>query len=255
MKLAKVAFLGSLIIFLSLEAVIVWPNFFYWPLLALNLAIFFTIYLVTRHRPEELDWLNFLILPLVLLNSLVVCVGLLPIVSFWDKFVNQALFVAAVYFFIIYIRNLWLYFNFPERPNNLINFSAGVGFLAFWLSAAAIFGLQLFLNLSYLTLILILAIVAGLLAYENLVINNLKIKDNWWFALLVSFITLQIGWALYFLPFVYSVLALVLALIYYVVMSVIRLYLLGNLQKRTLKPLLIYIIIILALVFLTIRWR
>ena len=255
MKTGVAAFLTGVVIFLGLEAMLAWPNFFYLPLILINFSIVFSVYLLARENKLNWTWINFSWLPIIFINSLVLACGLIPQISFWNKLLLQAIFVAAVYFFIFYIRNLWLYFNFPDRPNNLDNFSFGLSILSAFFCASSVFGLQLFLSLPYLILALIISALLLLLVFCSLWTARLVEREIWPMLLILFFIFLQIVWALYFLPFDYSVIAFVMTLVFYLALNLMRLNLRQALNRYSLKPLLIYVGIIFVIILATVRWR
>jgi len=255
MKSSVAAFLSGLIIILGLEAMLFWPNFFYIPLIIINAAIFFTVYLLIQENNLRWRWITFSILPIIFINSLVLSCALVPQITLWNKVLLQIIFASALYFFLFYIRNLWLYFNFPDRPNNLDNFSFGMALVTAFFCASSIFGLQLFLSLPYLVLAIILAVLLTLLAFCNLWMARLFDLESWPLLLIVLFLFVQMIWSLYFLPFDYTVLSFIMTLVFYLVLSLARLDLKKMLNRHNLKPLLIYAAILLVLIMATMRWH
>ncbi|MEI7452482.1 MAG: hypothetical protein WCK37_04775 [Candidatus Falkowbacteria bacterium] len=255
MKSSVVALLSGLIIILGLEAMLLWPTLFLVPLIIINLAIFFSVFLLVRENNLRWRWIVFSALPIIFINALVVSCGLIPQITLWNKILLQIIFFAAVYFFLFYIRNLWLYFNFPERPNNLDNFSFGMAIVTAFFCSSAIFGLQLFLSLPYLILAVIIAAILTLLVFCNLWMSRLFGLELWPLLLILFFLFIQIVWALYFLPFDYTVLSFVMTLVFYLALSLARLDLRQMLNRHNLKPLLIYVGIVLLIILATVRWH
>jgi len=255
MKSGVVAFLTGLLIFFGLETMLFFPKFFYLPLGLMNLAIVFSIYLLAREKRLDWTWINFSFLPLIFVNSLVLACGLIPQITFWNKLLLQAIFCSAIYFFLFYARNLWLFFNFPERPNNLNNFSLGLAIVTAFFCSSSIFGLQLFLNLPYLVLTIIISVLLVILIFCNLWIAGLASRELWSLLLVLFFIFIQIIWTLYFLPFDYNAIAFIMTLVFYLSLNLVRLNLRQTLNRYNLKPLLIYAVAVFVIILATVRWR
>jgi len=255
MKFKKSAIAILIISAAALEAILVWPKAVYVAFGLINLLVVLEIWRLAGFGRIKRGWLNLIILPLIFITGTIAYVSLLPESIFLNKILSQCIFAATLYFLYVYFRQLHVFLREPERPNHLLSFSSGATFLALFLAVSAIFGLQLFLNLSYWILMLIIILIALGLTYQFLWLNSLQRGENWLFTGVIVFVMAQIFWALYFLPFDYNVLGLLLVLAYYVLISVLKFYLTDSLHRRQLKPLFIFVAVILFLIFLTVRWR
>jgi hypothetical protein len=167
----------------------------------------------------------------------------------------QALFILIIGFNFSYFKNIYSSLFHPDQPNNLPDLSSNFSFLSWFFLLSAVYGLQLFLDLSYWILILVLIILALLTTYQYLWINNLKGKENHILIFLSAFVVAQLAWSVYFLPFDYNSLGIIMALIYYVFLNLMRLYLGHNWYKKNLQSLLVFAGLIMLFVLLTLKWR
>ncbi len=254
MKPGQLIVLTNLSLWLAMEAFVFWPKLFYVIILLINIILALAVYYLMRRADLGRQWWNLWLLPFLFLNSVIAYTILIPQDIWFNKFFIQALFLLIIGFNFSYFKQAYDYIFHPEQPNNLPGLSANFIFLAwfFWLSA--IYGLQLFLDLSYWILILVLIGLALLSTYQYLWVNRFKGKDNFIFVVLSAFIVAQLAWSVYFLPFDYSSLGIIMALIYYVFLNLIRLYLSDNWNKKNLKSLLVFAGVIMILVLLTLKW-
>ncbi|MEI7620165.1 MAG: hypothetical protein WCJ57_01175 [Candidatus Falkowbacteria bacterium] len=255
MKPGQIIVLTNLSTWILLEIFIFWPKFFYLILLLLNITLITAVYSLMRKAELGRAWWNFWILPFLVLNSVVAYAILIPQDIWFNKLFIQALFILIIGFNFSYFKNIYNSVFHSDQPNNLPNISANFSFLSWFFMLSAIYGLQLFLNLSYWILIIVLIVSALLTTYQYLWINNLRGKENYIFVFLSAFVVSQLAWSAYFLPFDYNSLGIIMALIYYVFLNLTRLYLSHNWNKKNLQSLLIFAGTIMLLVLLTLKWR
>jgi len=72
--------------------------------------------------------------------------------------------------------------------------------------------------------------------------------------LLVCLVLVELAWSISFLTLSYYILGLILAICYYILIGLVRFYLLGTLDKKIAKLYLIYGFGALLIVLLTSRW-
>jgi hypothetical protein len=241
--------------FLALESFLIWPKAIFVAFGLINVALVLIIRYLVKKNPTAGGWGNFIILPVIFTSGIIAYTGLIPESVFANKLLVQFLFLVALYFLFHYLGELIKSLSQPEIPNDLINFSSGFSFLALFFSVSAILGLQLFLNLSYWILLLVIILLIAGLTYQFLWLNRLQPKDNRLLTIINVLVLAQITWVLYFLPFDYNILGLLLVLAFYLLINTLKFYLGGNLNRRHLKPLFIFVFIILLLIFLTVKWR
>ncbi|MFA7702777.1 MAG: hypothetical protein WCX80_04980, partial [Patescibacteria group bacterium] len=225
MKPGQIAILTNLSLWLLLETLVFWPKFFYLALLLLNIVLAVAIYLLLRKANLGNRLWNLWLLPFLVLNSVVAYAVLIPQDIWFNKFFIQALFILIIGFNFSYFKNVYSLIYHPEESSDLSGLSSNFSFLSWFFLLSAVYGLQLFLNLSYWILILVLIILAWLTTYQFLWLNNLRDRKNYILVSLSAFIMAQLAWCIYFLPFDYNSLGLIMALIYYVFLNLIRLYL------------------------------
>lgn len=255
MKSGQIIVLINLSLWLLLEAFVVWPEFFYIILLLLNIALIAAVYVLMKKSDLGNSWWKVWILPFLVLNSIVAYAILIPQDFWFNKFLLQALFLLIIGFNMSYFKNAYNLVHHPDQPHNLPSLSSNFSFLSWFFLLSAVYGLQLFLDLSYWILIIILIVLALLTTYQYLWANNIKGKDNYIFVFLSAFIVAQLAWSIYFLPFDYNSLGLIIALVYYVFLNLLRLYLGHHWNRKNLQSLLIFSGVIMLLILLTLKWR
>ena len=237
---------------MTIEAYVIWPHLFY-PGLAILAVLVVSVTLMIAPRPYNLEQtFNYLILPLTLSMSAAIYSTLLS-----SRSGVQFVSLLTTGFLFFYYSNVYRSWRFPEKyklENLEAVYSLG-SWLAMFFGASAVYGLQYFLSLpNWLPTIVLLAIVM-LLTYKSLWIRGFDIRHNLVFVFLLPFIVVQVGWSLYFLPFSYNVLGLILAMTYFLSVTLIKLHLGHRLDRRSLRRYLFFIAILLTLVLLTAKWR
>jgi|GEM_PF-1183105 len=255
MKPSRIIILANLSLWLLFQSFVFWPKFFFVSLLVLNIVLAVTVYALMKKADLGRAWWNLWILPFLVLNSIVAYVILIPQDIWFNKFLTQALFILIIGFNLSYFKNAFNSVYHSEQPNNLMELSANFSFLSWFFLLSAVYGLQLFLDLSYWILILVLVGLALLTTYQYLWINKLREKGSFIFVFLSAFVVAQLAWSVYFLPFDYNSLGILMALIYYVFLNLMRLYLSHNWNRKNLKSLLIFSGVIMLLIILTLKWR
>lgn len=254
-KSKSLVILFLLVSLLALESFLVWPKAVYVALGLINVLLIWLIRYLVKKKQATDGWGNFIILPVIFVSGVIAYTSLIPESNFINKLLVQFLFAIALYFVFHYLKELTKYLSQSESANELINFSSGFSFLALFFSISSILGLQLFLNLSYWVLLLVIILIIGGLTYQFLWLNRLNSKDNRLLTIINILVLAQVTWVLYFLPFDYNILGLLLVLSFYLLINALKLYLGDNLNRRHLKPLFIFVFIILLLIFLTVKWR
>ena len=255
MKPGQIIVLTNLSFWLLLESLVFWPKLFYVVLLLLNVLLILSCRALMKKSNLGRGWWNFWILPFLVVNSVVSYIILIPQDIWFNTFFIQVLFLLLIGFNFSYFKNAYDSVYHPDQPNNLPSLSANFSFLSWFFLLSGIYGLQLFLDLSYWVLILVLIVAALLTTYQYLWLNDLRGRENYIFVFLSPFIMAQLAWSLYFLPFDYNSLGIIMALIYYVFLNLIRLYLRHDWNRKNVKSLLVFSGIIMLLILLTLKWR
>jgi hypothetical protein len=126
--------------------------------------------------------------------------------------------------------------------------------LTIFFSFAVIYGLESFLGLPIWILILCSAAVVILVIYQIFWANKTRAENSLAYVFLAGLLMTEIAWAVYFLPFNYNTLGLIIAICYYLIIGFIKLSLAEKLIPRNIKLYLLAGIIFLTLILLTAKW-
>jgi hypothetical protein len=202
---------------------------------------------------QPLFWPAFIIAPLLFFIS---GAGYAAVIvsNFWI----QIIFLVIAWFIIAYLRNLYYYAS-PTADSALWaakfdNLLMSGGFLTAFAAAAVLFDLPAFLNWPLFLMLPVWAILAWLLLLQ---FKPFKTGASWPTGVLptISVLVLtELAWIFSLLPLNFNILALFLALSYYLCLLIIRLQTRGGLNRRALKLPLILSIIAIILLFFTARW-
>jgi hypothetical protein len=238
-------FLTPLLNFFLFEAFFFRPKLFYIALIVSSLLIMLAVRKITGKKINQRDFWNFSILPL--LFSGVIAAYSLIITN--HPFIHL-LFILNLLSSLYYLKNIYQ----GERSEFLENFSSYGNFLIAFFSFSAIYGLKTFLNVPIWILIIAAAAVIILIIYQIFWANGVAVKANIFFIFIACLILTQLAWALYFLPFSYNVLGLILAICYYMQIGLIKLCLSQKLTIRNIKLYLISGLSGIFLILLTAKW-
>jgi hypothetical protein len=255
MKSKQAIILLNLILFLLLEAIIFWPSLFYYFLAAINAVLILLSYRLLKKSDSKWSWLNFLILPFLLVNGVLAYMLLLPFDIGINRVFIQILFVLIIVFTFPYFKYSHDFAFHPEAENKLAGLSNFYGFLIWFFMFSAIYGLQLFLGLPVWILMMAIFVLVALSVYQNLFVNRLFRKETGIFVIVSGFIMTQLAWCTYYLPFDYVALGLSMALLYYCLINLVRLHISGDWHRGIVRRLLVFSGIILLLIILTARWN
>lgn len=196
-------------------------------------------------------WWNYSILPSCFTMSIISFVVLIP-----NVFFVRSLFVLSSLFVYLYFRTIYGIINFDDNNDGyaLENLSSYGNFLAVYFFGASLYGLQSFLNTPISFLMLLFAIFISFVVYQVIWANGINIKESIIFLLVICLVLLQLAWSISFLTLSYYMLGLILAIYYYILIGVVRFYLLGNLDKSIVKLYIIFGSLSMLSVLLTATW-
>lgn len=248
----KIFFFHSLFL-IVLASGFIWPNLYYWSLLVFN-VIFLIFVLMFNSILLDKKRLSFFILPFLFINSLALYSSLLI-----NKWLILGMILSAMFFSYYYFVEFRLRLN-RDFDFNLGNFSVlsdVEGLLLVFLGASFIYSLPYFLNFKNWMLLIIIVLILFFAIWQNiLIVNKQKQKqETLRSSFLFLLVLLPIVGSLFFLPFNFNVLGLILTLCYYTGLSFIRFHLSETLTNKKIKYNLIFIIVLLLTIFLTVRWR
>jgi len=198
--------------------------------------------------------LSFFVLPFLFINFLSFYSSLL--INKWLIFGIVLLAMFFSYYYFVEFR-LRLNRDFDFNLGNFFVLSDVEGLLLVFLGASFIYSLPYFLNFKNWMLLIIIVLILFFAIWQNiLIVNKQKQKqETLRSSFLFLLVLLPIVGSLFFLPFNFNVLGLILTLCYYTGLSFIRFHLSETLTNKKIKYNLIFIIVLLLTIFLTVRWR
>ncbi|MCD4762224.1 hypothetical protein K8R32_04680 [bacterium] len=240
-----------LIIFALHEFYYFRPKLLYVVIIGFVVIILFTVrqFIIVSKRKER--WYNFAILPSMFIIGLTAFTTMVS-----SRLIVQFLFVLAAIFFYFYFRSIYYYLINHKlyQHYSLENLSSYGNFLSFYFWASFIYGLQSFLNIQVWELMVGLLIVAALTTYQITWANRINRQDANLWILIICFILIEVAWSASFLSLSFYILGLLSAICYYMLVGLIRFYLLSRLDKRMVKMYLSFGFLSIILVLLTSRW-
>jgi len=227
------------------------PKLIFLSAVLILLLLFFVVWQFGRSSTVDSRWWNYLILPALSSSGLIAYSVFLS-----NKPVIQLLFFLNLLFLYFYLRYVYYYLLMPSayQAFSIENISSGVDWLAFFLVAATVYGLQSFLNWPTGYLVLVILAAAALLVYQVIWVNKIDFKISLSYILISCLLLVELGWSISFLPFNYNVAGLILAICYYVIIGLVKNHLLDKLDIGKVK---IYLILgggSLLLILFTAKW-
>ncbi|KKQ60297.1 MAG: hypothetical protein US81_C0025G0004 [Parcubacteria group bacterium GW2011_GWE2_38_18] len=243
--------LAPLVILALLELYLYKPSYIYLVLALGNLLIVFTLWRATSLSEINKEWWNFSILPVAFFSSVIAYSTILrqPFI------VHSWFFIAAVLIFY-YLKFCYYYLLKPflYKVSSIENFSSYLNFLSFFLVASTLYGMQSFLDMPTLPLVFALICTSGLLIYQIIWANNFKIKNSLAYLIVGSLSVAELGWTISYLPINNNVSGLTLAILYYMLVDLIRFELSGKLDRTKIKLLIAFGLASVIIILLTARW-
>jgi len=217
--------------------------------LGLALIVFSVRYLGKKNKTP--GWYSLIIAPVLFWLS-----GSLYVAIISNVFWMQIVFLVEAWFVYAYFKNLYLQLAYaaPERAAKTDNLLLAGGFLGIFALSSALYGLTAFINTPFLVLLLIFCPFAVLFFVQFWSFQKINWPIRSYFFLIIILLFLELAGALSLLPLNFNVLGLLLALIYYFLLSVTRLFWQGDLSWEKLKLPFILSGGLIFLVFLTSRW-
>jgi len=236
--------------FIGLEVLTMKPSWFYYVLIFSNLVVF-SLYFFARAAKTNRAWFNILILPLLFLNFSIL----------YSSILTNTLLIQLLHFFFlgslfVYLRNLYIYLFKPlkYKAQSLENINFLISFVVIFYSVAGILGLKNFFDLELWQIIVPIVIVLFSILFQLFWLYQVKFKNNIIFSIILTLTISEIVLISTFLPYMYSIIGLVIAIVFYTSAGLSLLYLSYKLSKLQLKIHLGLSITFLILIFLSSRW-
>ena len=201
-------------------------------------------------------WHNIVLLPAYLSFSTILLSIMIPIDYFFGKLIIQGLFIIVTILLYHYFRFLYFYLINPSKykKHSLEFFSSYANFLSVYLLSSAVFGLQAFLNIPIWSLMLLILGFVILVVYEVMWINKISGPKSYFYIALVCLTIFELAWVISFLTLSYYIMGLLIAIAYYVLIGLVRFYLLNIINKKIIKTYLTLGFVSLLIVLLTAHW-
>ncbi|MFA5420557.1 MAG: hypothetical protein WC280_00820 [Patescibacteria group bacterium] len=249
-KIKKISIFVHFLVFLLFFIVILKPSFFYWSIAISNIIIIIFSYSIINLRGRS-GFARYLILPIFFINLSFLYSSLLA-----SKAVAIFVLFSATFLLFYYYRSaLKYYFIESDKKKNLPVWSNLFGFLTVFIGSAFIYGLPYFLKINYFLLAIFLSVLIFVSLFHNIKIESDSSRKAFMFSLVVLFSLIPISWFIFFLPFNYNVLALILSLFYYNALMFIVLYAEKSLSVKKIKYNIVFSLIFLFLILVSVNWR
>jgi len=230
------------------------PKMIYVVLVLVTLVIFSAVWQFYRASEINKEWwsrLGGIILPVLMSIAVVAYTTLLS-----SKLVIQILFILNIILLYSYLRQIYYYLIRPlaYEAFSIENISSFGNFLTFFLLAATIYGLQSFLNISIWLLMIAMLAVTSLIIYQVVWANKIDLRKGLPYILITSLILFELSWSVSFLPLNHNISGLVIALCYYMLIGLVRHFLLDALDSGKIKFYLGFGFTSLFIILFTARW-
>lgn len=239
-----------LIVLLLSEIYFFQPSAFY---LSLGISLLLTLALAwsLRSPNQSWPWLLAAFIPAVFLVASSAYASLQM-----NKIIVQLIFLLITIFLFVYFRNLYYFYRRPnlyEAEEFTVVKSFG-GLMTIFFAAASMFGLQSLLNLTTWPMFLVFVVFSLVMTFVNLEDEPVELAVRGRFSLIIVFILAQAAFIFLLLPLQYNVSALCLAIVYYLLINLTKLYFRQALTPKRIRYYLLAGGAGIALLLLTARW-
>jgi len=249
------------------------PKMIYVVLVLVNLLIFFAVWQFSKASDISKDrWSRFslMILPCMMSTSVAVYIILLS-----NKLVVQLLLILNIVLLYLYLRYIYYYLIRPAAYTafSIENISSYGNFFTFFLVATTVYGMQAFLSIQTWLLMIIMLMASGLIVYQVMWANKIdlgkpralemlrggqgisKVRGKGIIYILIScLIIFELSWSISFLPLNHHIAGLIVAICYYMLIGLVRHFLLEKLDKKIIRLYLGFGLTSLFIVLITARW-
>lgn len=251
----KLIFWSNILIFVLIEIAFWYIKLFWLALAGANILLFVNIFFFLRARYPRGYFLRFFILPFLLLNGAISYLVLIPQSSWLVLLILQIAIVFLIWFNYRYAKLAYVAFNKAAVAEKLFSWSSLFAFIAIFLIAASLYGLQSFLGIANWIFPIILTLAATFLTYDLLWLETDNRGERWQYTIVSAFLFFQFAWVLYFLPFNYNVLGLLFLVGFYLINNLISAKLRLQLNANSVRRLLALFVIVVGVCVLSSRWQ
>ncbi|MBD3247967.1 hypothetical protein GF382_01595 [Candidatus Falkowbacteria bacterium] len=244
-------FITPISVLLLLEALLIRPRSFWYLIAAALFISIISILMFAKAGRRKEAWWNLLILPMLMIFSLAIYASLI---------VNQAiihvLFIFILFFLYHYLNNSYYFLIKPDKYEKsfLENISSYGGFLAFFFAASSAYAVKTLLGIPlWIPAISMFLIILAVL-YQNVWVNKATFKQKFIYVLIPALILMEIAIAIYFFPFNHNTLGLILAICYYIIIGLVRVFLRNTPNRRSIKLYLLFGFLSILIILFTTKW-
>ncbi len=241
-----------ILIFAGLELFFFKPSFIYFIFIFLILIIGGATWKIIGKGLVDIKvrWL-YLLTPLSFLTSSVLFLMFLE-----RPWARHLLALSLAIFCGVFLENIFIYIyqHAKYQAHSLENISNYLNLAAMFLFNASLFGFSVFLNVALWKLSLISLVFTFALTFQTIWINKINLRAAPLQISAICLILFEIFWAVSFLPTAFYVNGLVIAISFYLMNNLMRLHLLGNLNKKIIRRYLIICGFIIFIILLTAQW-
>lgn len=242
-------FIPFILLVLS-ESFIIYPSIFFVSISVGLIFILFSLRYLAKNN-EEKFWPSYLVLPAFIWIGF----SSFAFLSSNQFLVQLVLFSISVLIFVYY-KNIYYYLfaQKSEKENNLDNFAVNYSFLIVFSLYFSFYTLPLFINISFNSFFFFLALILFILFWQTMLFLKEDINTRVTSSLISALFLGELSWILFMIPLKASVLAFVMAIVFYFVSTILRLNIKNNLNKKSIKWPLAVSTILLVLVLLSAPW-
>lgn len=213
-------------------------------------VVFLTILILNNFRLNK-DFFGFLISPFCFF------LGVLALLFFQEKVLwQQAVIIISCFVYWLFTNNVSLFLCKSKSylPFSLENVSGYLNLLALFFIYVSSFSFYI-LSVSRLRwLLIIIFLSTWFLTWQTMWINKIAASRFKFFSFFLATITIEIYWALHYWPTSFFVNGLILAIIYYLAITFLRLSHSENLNKKNTVKYLILSSAVIIIVLATAQW-
>lgn len=235
-----------------LEIFFFFPKTVYIMTFLIIVSLFYAAFNFCQKSDIDKKWWNFLALPAVLSIAVIAYSILL-----YNKLFIQTLFFAYTILTYEYLKYIYYYLARPISYDvfSIENISSYVDFFAFYLLAASIYGFQSIINLKIWLLAIFMLALSAVIIYQTMWAYKIDLKKSAVYIFAATLIISEIFWTVSFLPLNHNVAGLALALCYYILIGLMKHFLLEDkLEKSKVKLYLYFGFASILIILATAKW-
>jgi len=244
-------FFSSFLILLDFELTLLRPKLIYEFVGISFIIIFFTIFQFTGHNLKKKEFWHFLTISFFLIIA-----TFLFLIFLETNLFKQLLIIFCTFLAWLYLENLFIFHRRSvfHQAYSIENISSYIGLFSAFLLYSSSFALRVFLLYPVWLLTILSAIITFILTYQNFWVHKIEFKKYQTYLIFLSLICAELIWAIFNLPTSYLVGGMIMTMVFYVLVNLSRLYILGSLEKKVISRYLTIAIFVIILLLATAQW-